>query len=117
MGCKKSFGVTALLLAAPVSESYFRFVLAGVYYVPHLAIAFAALALNEAYFKAKPDRKKFWLVVSVLLALVAGLGGPREIIALYAPLGLRLQQSWSGNGIMKQKGSSLSMRHLLERRH
>ena len=30
---------------------------------------------------------------------------------------LRLQQSWLGNGIMKQKGSSLSMRHLLERRH
>ena len=27
-------------------------------------------------------------MVSVLLALVAGLGGPREIIALYAPLGL-----------------------------
>ena len=51
MGCKKSFGVTALLLAAPVSESYFRFVLAGVYYVPHLAIAFAALALNEARYR------------------------------------------------------------------
>ena len=29
----------------------------------------------------------------------------------------RQQQSWSGNGIMKQKGSSLSMRHLLEHRH
>ena len=57
-------------------------------YIPYVAIAFAALALNEVYFKAQTDRKKFWLVVSVLLALVAGLGGPREIIALYAPLGL-----------------------------
>ena len=57
-------------------------------YIPYVAIAFAALALNEGYFKAQTDRKKFWLVVSVLLALVAGLGGPREIIALYVPLGL-----------------------------
>ena len=105
MGCKKSFGVTALLLAAPVSESYFRFVLAGVYYVPHLAIAFAALALNEAYFKAKPDRKKVWLVVSVLLALVAGLGGPREIIALYAPLGLAAaaELAWKRNNETKRQ--------------
>ena len=88
MDCKKAFLPTVLLLVAPVSESYFRFVLAGVYYVPHIAIAFIALALNEGYFKARSGRKKFWLAASVLLAFVAGLGGPREIIALYAPLGL-----------------------------
>lgn len=45
-GCKKYFLITALLLLAPISEDYFRFVLAGVYYIPHIAIAFAALAMN-----------------------------------------------------------------------
>ena len=44
---KKYFLITALLLLAPISEDYFRFVLAGVYYIPHIAIAFAALAMNE----------------------------------------------------------------------
>ena len=88
MECRKYFLLTALLLFAPVSSCYFEFMLVAACYIPYVAIAFAALALNEVYFKAQPDRKKFWLVVSVLLALVAGLGGPREIIALYAPLGL-----------------------------
>lgn len=88
MECRKYFLLTALLPFAPVSSCYFEFMLVAACYIPYVAIAFAALALNEVYFKAKPDRKKFWLVVSVLLALVAGLGGPREIIALYAPLGL-----------------------------
>ena len=61
--------------------------------------------MNEAYFKAKPDRKKFWLVVSVLLALVAGLGGPREIIALYAPLGLAAaaELAWERNNETKRQ--------------
>lgn len=88
MECRKYFLLTALLLFAPVSSCYFEFMLVAACYIPYVAIAFAALALNEAYFKAQPDRKKFWLVVSVLLALVAGLGGPREIIALYGPIGV-----------------------------
>ena len=87
-GCKKYFLITALLLLAPISEDYFRFVLAGVYYIPHIAIAFAALAMNELYMKAQRGSRKLWLVVSVLLAFVAGLGGPREIIALYGPIGV-----------------------------
>ena len=53
-----------------------------------IAIAFAALAMNEFYMKAQRGSRKLWLVVSVLLAFVAGLGGPREIIALYGPIGV-----------------------------
>lgn len=104
-GCKKYFLITALLLLAPISEDYFRFVLAGVYYIPHIAIAFAALAMNELYMKAQRGSRKLWLVVSVLLAFVAGLGGPREIIALYAPLGLAAAAElvWERNNETKRQ--------------
>lgn len=105
MECRKYFLLTALLLFAPVSSCYFEFMLVAACYIPYVAIAFAALALNEVYFKAQPDRKKFWLVVSVLLALVAGLGGPREIIALYAPLGLAAAAElvWERNNETKRQ--------------
>ncbi|OLA11136.1 MAG: hypothetical protein BHV90_00330 [Clostridiales bacterium 42_27] len=108
MECRKYFLLTALLLFAPVSSCYFEFMLVAACYIPYVAIAFAALALNEVYFKAQPDRKKFWLVVSVLLALVAGLGGPREIIALYAPLGLAAaaELAWERNNETKRVGAS-----------
>lgn len=105
MECRKYFLLTALLLFAPVSSCYFEFMLVAACYIPYVAIAFAALALNEGYFKAQTDRKKFWLVVSVLLALVAGLGGPREIIALYAPLGLAAaaELAWERNNETKRQ--------------
>ena len=43
--------------------------------------------------------------MSVLLALVAGLGGPREIIALYAPLGLAAaaELAWERNNETKRQ--------------
>lgn len=88
MECRKYFLLTALLLFAPVSSCYFEFMLVAACYIPYVAIAFAALAMNELYMKAQRESRKLWLVVSVLLAFVAGLGGPREIIALYGPIGV-----------------------------
>lgn len=88
MECRKYFLLTALLLFAPVSSCYFEFMLVAACYIPYVAIAFAALAMNELYMKAQRGSRKLWLVVSVLLAFVAGLGGPREIIALYGPIGV-----------------------------
>ena len=88
MECRKYFLLTALLLFAPVSSCYFEFMLVAACYIPYVAIAFAALAMNELYMKAQRGSRKLWLVVSVLLAFVAGLGGPREIIVLYGPIGV-----------------------------
>lgn len=74
-------------LMLPFSGEYLVFVLTRSYYVPYIVISFVTLAIllktvNE------DDKKKYVLltIINGNLALVAGLGGLRQILVLYIPL-------------------------------
>ena len=88
MECRKYFLLTTLLLFAPVSSCYLEFMLVAACYIPYVAIEFAALGLNEVYLQSNGRKKWLSLAGSVILAVLAGMGGPRMILALYFPLGL-----------------------------
>ena len=79
-------GMTIMIL--PTSINYFEIVLKGAYYYPHIVISILTVAAIE-YRKNIKDKKllSFVLLFAVcLLAFLAGLGGPRQILAIYLPL-------------------------------
>ena len=69
----------------PISDVYFNIVLCGAYYIPHIVISLLTLAMFQHYLNSG---KKGLLVLQCVLALLAGLGGIREIVILYGPLGI-----------------------------
>lgn len=84
---RKYFLITATLLMIPFSTPYFGYILKGAYYIPHIAIIFFTLGLCEAYVSEMSNRKqKIYLLIASLSSILAGLGGPRQIIVLYIPL-------------------------------
>ncbi len=86
-GIQKLFPVSAIFLLLPFSKSYFHFVIVGLYYIPHIAITFLTLGLVFQYLKSnKTGSKAALLILLGVLALVAGLGGPRQLLVLYLPL-------------------------------
>lgn len=79
------WGITAALLLLPISDVYFDIVLCGAYYIPHIIITILSIALVE---HAISSGKRFTVAVLWILALLAGMGGIRMIVILYAPLGI-----------------------------
>lgn len=84
---------TALLVLTvltPFSSQYFNFVLLRSYYIPHIVISFSTLAAMFTLPRLWEQRRRgSWLLLHVavsLLALTAGLGGPRQVLVLYMPL-------------------------------
>ena len=75
--------ISACLLFIPFSNYYYSFVLSTAYYIPHIAISFLTIMLLELYLNKK---KSVYLISGGALALVAGLGGPRQILVTYLPL-------------------------------
>lgn len=90
IGLKKYFPYTGAFLIAPFSGEYLNFVLVGNYYIPHIAISFVAMGLLFRTLKQKGKRRIVCLALSYILALVSGLGGPRQVIIFYLPLLLTL---------------------------
>ena len=75
----------ACFLVMPFCACYQQFVLFGLYYIPHVSISFAAVALFIGVMK----KGRLWQLkaaVSLLLAFAAGLGGIRMLVVLYCPL-------------------------------
>ena len=85
---RKYFCITAVLLMLPFSEGYFLFVLKGAYYIPHIAITFFTLGLGESYVTDMDRRRKIYLIVGFLCAVLVGMGGARLVVILYIPLAL-----------------------------
>ncbi len=83
---KKYFLVTAALLMLPFSIVYFNYVLKGAYYIPHIAITFFTIGLYEKYIKTHKKTQTLYLLVASFSAILAGLGGLRQIFVLYIPL-------------------------------
>ena len=75
-----------LLLMIPLSWEYYSYVLKGAYYLPHITISFAILALSQFYVRKNSKPMIAILGASAVLSLLAGLGGPRQILVLHLPL-------------------------------
>ncbi len=86
---QKYFPITATLLMLPFSGVYFWYVLKAPYYIPHIAITFFTIGLYEQYINEKQKRNEYlYLSMASLCAILAGIGGPRQMIILYIPLAL-----------------------------
>lgn len=82
------FFLTGGLLLLPASTPYARIVLLHSYYVPHIAIGFFLLGLLLGF--GNREKKKglriAYLVLFLLLSLLSGLGGVRQLLVTFLPL-------------------------------
>lgn len=85
MGLLEYFFITAPVLMLPFSGIYSDIILTGLYYIPHIAISFCAMGLIYDIENSEEKKKKS-LIILAILSLLAGIGGPRQIIIFYLPL-------------------------------
>ncbi len=83
LNIRKNNIISACLLFIPFSNSYYSFTLSTAYYIPHIVISFLTIMFLEFYLNKK---KNIHLILSGVLGLFAGLGGPRQIMVTYLPL-------------------------------
>ena len=82
-GYRKQAFLMASVALFPLSIHYFYAMLMGCYYVPHIVISFMTMGFCMGFMK---NGRKHFLIVSGILAFLAGLGGIRQIVILYFPL-------------------------------
>lgn len=87
-GLKKSFPVTAAFLLLPFSAEYFAVFLYGLFYIPHMILAFLILGMLFRLRRGNISAAlSVFLIFSVGgLSLLGGLGGQRVPAVLHAPL-------------------------------
>ncbi|MBQ6505362.1 MAG: hypothetical protein IJI57_15770 [Flexilinea sp.] len=83
---KKYFALTAALLFIPFSETFYHFVIKGLFYYPYFTILFLVLMLSEFYIRQDGRKAFLMLTVSALFSLFVGFGGARMLFHLYIPL-------------------------------
>ena len=83
LNIKRNAIISASLLFVAFSDQYYAYVLSTSHYLPFIIISFLTIALLELYLDKK---KTIYLILSTILALLAGLGGPRQIVVTYLPL-------------------------------
>ncbi len=88
MKIKKYFFFAAGILCIPFSNKYFYIVQHGAYYIPHIAISFLAIGLIAwiADSNITSLKTKVLIGISFLLAVLAGIGGARQVAVTYLPL-------------------------------
>lgn len=91
---KKAFWYGGALLLLPISVAYGRIVLYQTYYIPHIAISFALVALIILLAKGKCSERRGFKSVSLIglhvLSFLSGVGGIRQIAVTHVPLCLAL---------------------------
>ncbi len=78
----------AVLLLLPLGPLYRQYVLAGLYYIPHIAISFFSLGCVFWALRRRGPSQVAAVVLLCLVAFGAGLGGPRQLFVLYLPFTL-----------------------------
>ena len=87
IGKKEKGFLAAAILICPFGQWYAWNVIYNSYYVPHIVISLVSVAMFIHLLKT--DKKPLRIVLialSVLLALIAGLGGVRQLMVCYIPL-------------------------------
>ena len=83
------FPIIASLLILPVSFKYYEYVIYGLYYTPNIILELNIIAIMFIISKTQNKNKKIILiVVTLLLSLIAGLSGLRNLINIFVPLGI-----------------------------
>lgn len=81
------FGLwAAVLMIAPVGKWYANNIIYFSYYVPHIVITLVSIALVLHISKSEANKKIALSFILGILALVAGMGGIRQIMICYLPL-------------------------------
>ena len=79
--------LTAGMLFMPLSVSYSYIMLTGMYYIPHVSISFILFGLSVRYIKKNEKKRRLiLLLLTAILALIAGLGGIRQIFIFTLPI-------------------------------
>ena len=86
MGYDRIYAVSAIFLLLPVSDGYFEYVLLALLYASFISISFFAIGMIFHYQKASAGMKKILLVLTAILAFMAGMGGARHVVVLYLPM-------------------------------
>ena len=81
-----NFPIFALILLCPLSYTYFDAILMGAFYIPHIIITFISLGLIAKYIKTDNKLSYIYLIFTLILAVIAGMGGLRQLLILYLPL-------------------------------
>ena len=111
LGMRQGALMIAALMCMPISTEYYQFVIERSYYIPHIATMFATLGMmfrlcrerqrREMRYHCKRiglDLKQIvFCLLSSLLALGTGLGGPRLILLFYLPLFMTAVVVWAEN--------------------
>lgn len=75
---------TCLLLLCPISEVYLDIITIGMYYIPHIIIAYIYIGI---YFDIiKKDKNIFKIIVFILLSFICGISGIRYLLIFQIPL-------------------------------
>lgn len=86
-GLRKYYGLIATAMIIPYSEQYFAFCLRNINYIPFLCISFLSLGMMFDFVSCGQRRKRILLLILTgVLAFVAGLGGSRQLYITYAPV-------------------------------
>ena len=87
LGCKKSVPFLAPLLIWDYSNEYCEIVAKAPFYLPHICISFLTVGMIcQCVRSVKKSQKRLLIFLMAVLALLAGLGGPRQIVVLYLPI-------------------------------
>ena len=75
---------SAPLLIAPFSPVYAKYVLVGLYYMPHIILAMLSAAL---ILRVRSAQRKVWpLLLLAALSFLSGLGGSKDVLTFYVPM-------------------------------
>ena len=82
------FPVIGLMMLLPLSDGHYIYFLKFPFYIPHIAITLLVFSLVVGYSEKSNGRIKRFivLVIGLLFSLIAGLGGPRQVVICFFPL-------------------------------
>ena len=87
---KKYFCYLALALILPYSIENYHILLRGAYYIPHITISLIIMYCMFGIYNENTGIKSIYLWISVIIAILGGLGGLRQVLILTLPLCLAI---------------------------
>lgn len=82
------FPIIGLMSVLPLSDGYYSYILKFPYYVPHLSITLLVFSIIVYFSECEgtQSRRIVVLFLGCILAVLAGMGGARQVIVFFLPL-------------------------------
>lgn len=87
---KQYFCYLALALILPYSIENYHVLLRAAYYIPHIIISLIVMYCMFGIYNENTSIKSIYLWISVIIAILGGLGGLRQVLILTLPLCLAI---------------------------